>query len=204
LKQLFWMGTALMALLLGGCSVIELGGATQPITGPVATNSAGEGAPDAALTACAEADFETTLLYSHPDEGYCFLYPADYTVEMPSSRVTVINGPVFDELNNIPVNLSIQNVAPVEGRTPEEFAEVALGDLDFTPDSGVIAGNEAAIIEDLPSGPSIHAVRSAYIGVGDTFYLLTVQPIDSDFEDANAQAEALWDMVTESLVFPEN
>ena len=94
-------------------------------------------------------------------------------------------------------------VQPANGITVDQAADQFLAVYTF-PESGLVLesltiGGEAAIMLDKLPGQSIN--RQVFVLHNDTLYQLSFMPMDENPPEVYAQAEALYDTVTQSFNF---
>ncbi len=147
---------------------------------------------------------ETTdaKLYTHEIDGYCFLYPADFTaqVDFPgtvSSDVVVGQW----EGGDVRPSLTVGNYFGEPGLTPQQLLDkriefVQAGSIQ----DAIIGGYPAVTYIDINGAwPSQQAIVVADAGRS---YSVLAQPLDpARFPDAPPYVQRVWETVTGSLVF---
>lgn len=157
-------------------------------------------APDAPPTPeeCPTPTEATQLLYQ-PIGYYCLLYPMDFTAAVggDSGGVFIIPSAAASSDAPSPTFIVTVNTAPdvtlddIEDNLSDQLADL---DPEFT--RVTIGGVEAVVSDDLPGNIGS---RQAFLLANNLLYLLTLTPIDDQFPETTAQAEALWATLTESF-----
>lgn len=187
------------------CSLLVIGATacTQDNQANEITTTLPGAASDIPVADCPIPETDFQALYIHPEHGYCFLYPSFYTAEAPNLTVASVVGSIFDEVNDVPLTLTIQRLDRSDDLDLSMYAADDVGDLEYTLSEGEIAGYPTVFIDDLIASTSLYDTRSAYVSAGGWFYVLTVVPEDTNLPEASRQARILWDTVTSSIAFPE-
>lgn len=207
----------------------------QPTNGVPAEDSAGQPTPDPAENPTdepvGEASEETgsgaetggtggayncptpaegTELYISEEFGYCFLYPADYSLN-PDWNVyeygmTAFHGQPLDPDSMEPVLVNVQiyyNGPAVDVSSAAEYAarwlEInALPGIDMPTEPASLGGHESVLVQHQPG---MFTQQTAFTVVDGRKYSVTMQPNIGDFEPLDAEGQATWDLVTGSIVF---
>jgi hypothetical protein len=141
------------------------------------------------------------LLLSQAD-GYCLLYPADYSLARPvPNSLEIVKGTV---MNHLDPRLSIQ-VEDGAGRSLADVARQMEADYipsGFTVERGAITvdGIEAVLFDNLP-GQDLNR-RVAFIHNG-RLYSLFFAPLGDEGSEVRRQAERLYQQVMDSFRFLE-
>lgn len=191
-----WILGIILSASVGGCSAPT---ATQ--AGAVADIP--EVTEVLTVANCPEPETDFEALYVHPEHGYCFLYPSFYDAEAPDLTVAAVTGSIFDEVNDVPLTLTVQRLDRSDGVDVETFAIEDLGEIEYTLTRGDLGAYQAVLVDDLIASTSLYDTRSAYLDVGGWLYVLTVVPEDTILPEASRQARILWNTVTNSIAFPE-
>lgn len=115
-----------------------------------------------------------TKLLTNPEEGYCVLYPAEYSTTVP--HFIVIN-PISSP-GDMPGDawLNIATI-PATGRTAAQFADesiAAVGEgFNITRFDAQVDGEPATVVDGLPGQDS---VRYVFIVHNDRLYTLSFMP----------------------------
>lgn len=156
-------------------------------------------------SACPTPDADT-LLYASPDNGFCFLYPAEYApaayMERPEDGVTIAeSGGAFSF-----VSLSVTYNGPADMGDSEEYYEewnAQLNTVENEPlsipevNKSQLNDYEAVVAYGLPAG--MGQSRRAFLVEGESRYSIYLTPDTAPgFEDP--AVDALWETVTESVV----
>ncbi len=152
---------------------------------------------------------EGQQVYVNESYGFCFLYPAAYTLtEQPDDLSVSAAGQPFDPNSIEPVIVSMRvNVVAVpgvaSGITAADYAQEQLaqfrGEFPVGQEDGTIGGLPAVILNGMPG---MGGVRQGYVVANDTLYELAMQPDPSDpaFE-TQQEGQAAWELVTSSIIF---
>lgn len=147
--------------------------------------------------ACPTASADTKLL-TNAEDGYCLLYPAEASSNMPGWVViNPITGP-GDIPGDAWVNIQAQDAA---GRTVTQFADEIMATVgpgfNITIEEVQVDGNPAIVVDGLPG---LDSNRIVMIVNNDRLYTLTFMPWYPN--DANSTPlENLYTMVMDTLHF---
>ena len=150
---------------------------------------------------CPTPNADQQLLLSQ-ENGYCLLYPAEYSLALPNpDAIEIVKDTV---MNHIDPRLSIQ----VEAAAGRNLAEVARQmEADYVPagfsvERGTITvdGVEAVMLDNLP-GQDLNR-RVAFVQNG-RLYSLFFAPVGDEGSDVRRQAERLYRQVLDSFRFLE-
>lgn len=140
------------------------------------------------LTETAEAK-----LYQNDEDGYCLLYPPNFTLIPP--RFIVLN-PVMrgDKAGDAWVDIRVE---PASGRAADQVANDAIAaageGFNIQMEAFVVDDTQAIVVDGLP-GPD--SLRSVYVVNNDRLYTLTFMPWGQ-----NPELDTLYDQVMASLHF---
>lgn len=153
-------------------------------------------------------------LYLNRDNGYCFLYPAGFSLQPDSQRPQeVINlvGPSESGggMERLSVVLSVQANGPAQGLDSTAYAQrwysiFNAGDPGgYAGLPGALGGYPAVILRNLPG---FFLQRGLFAVVEGNKYQLTLIPQPEDSAELADAANRVWDLVTGTMVFfpPEN
>ena len=147
--------------------------------------------------ACPTPTAETKLL-TNAEDGYCVLYPAEYSTTIP--RYIVIN-PISspgDMPGDAWLNIAIM---PASGRTAAQFADediAAAGEgFIITRFEAEVGGEQAVVVDGLPAQDS---ARYVFIVHNERFYNLIFMPWYPNVAEPT-QLENLYAMVMDTLHF---
>ena len=150
----------MLAILAQAACTIQ----AAPLTSTTPTNPA---------DACPTAATDLKLLVNN-EEGYCLLYPAAYSAEVP--HFIVIN-PVHapgDKLGDAWVSIDVE---PASGRTATQIADAEIAaagpGFNITKSDIIVDGKPAVVVDGLP-GPD--PWRKVYIISNERLYTLTFLP----------------------------
>ena len=176
---------------------------TDPIT-TVATST-----PTAAITTTAAAMEDVcptpttgTNLLTNAEAGYCLLYPAEYSTDVPNYIViNPVSGP-GDVLGDAWVNIEVTSA---NGRTSAQVADAEIRapdlvglDLNILRTEAQMGGEHAIIVDGLP-GPD--AWRKVYVVHGERLYTFTFLPWTYTAAGSSTPLEDLYTAITDSLHF---
>ena len=181
---------------------------TTPATSTVTITTIATSTPTAAIPTTATAMEDVcptpttgTNLLTNAEDGYCLLYPADFSTTVP--RHIVIN-PITapgDQLGDAWVSIDMEHAA---GRTAAQVAdaEIALAGEGFniTRTEMIVDGEQAIMVDGLP-GPD--SWRKVYIVHADRLYTFTFLPWTPMQGAAGSPTplENLYTAITDSLHF---
>ena len=149
--------------------------------------------------ACPTRSADTTLL-TNTEDGYCLLYPAEYSTSVPDYIViNPISGP-GDIPGDAWVWIDTQDAA---GRTAVQAAEAEITEIgpgfNITRMDVTVDGEEAVVVDGLPAQDSM---RRVFIVRDERLYRLSFMPWQPNAESAGQPAlEQLYMMILESLHF---
>ncbi len=144
------------------------------------------------------------LSFTH---GFCLLYPARMSLSViTATNEMVLSGPPREPgLEAVAVSLVIRAGEAANGRTADQLADAYLSQFPAEQTASVmrtpvtVGGRPGVILDGVP-GP--RQTRHTFVAHNDHVYELTLSPYnDPAFADYQAEAEAVWQMVTTSLVF---
>lgn len=146
---------------------------------------------------CPEPTAETLLL-EKPEHGYCVLYPAEYTVEMPSDNATILV--IGSLLNAEDPRLHIE-VSEADERTLQEVADQIAADygvpgLEVEQSVAQVGGEEAIVLDNL-SGQDINR-RLIFIH-DNRLYNLMFAPASPDAGEVYDRMQDLFSLVLNSF-----
>lgn len=214
LLRLIFIVAALMVL-----SACQIGADTTPtaapLTGAAPTPTLAGTAPPATTETtalpeptgvCPEATADTAV-YRSDANGYCFLYPASFTVEQqierPDEEVWLLGPQLVQGQEAAIVTLRIAFNGPATTlNSAEEYAEMwkslALPELELDVQPATVGGLPAALITGIPG---MFPEQSAFILANGMKYRLTLQPLPEDVPELTEAANQVWQTVTSSIVF---
>ena len=153
--------------------------------------------PTDSAEACPEATADLKLL-TNTEDGYCLLYPADYSTNLP--HFIVIN-PITapgDMPGDAWVFISME---PAAGRTAVQVADAAIEAVgpgfNITKSDILIDGAQAVVVDGLPGQDSN---RMVFIVSNDKLYTLTFAPWYPNANDPTP-LENLYTTVVQTLHF---
>lgn len=166
--------------------------------------------PTAALdpaAACPLPDASQALHVSR-ENGYCFLYPAEFKAQPDFARpqdAVVLQGPAENPgaMETIATTLSVAYNGPADGLDSAAYADrwkaLYHGGADLPTQAITIGGQPAVMIEDLPGGYA--SQRAGLVVAGGSKYQVTALPQPKDSPVLAESVQRVWDTVTQSLVF---
>ena len=176
----------------------------SPATSTDPTTTITTSAPTAAISTKAVDDVcptptTGTNLLTNAEDGYCLLYPAEYSTDVPNFIViNPVSGP-GDVLGDAWVSIDTENAA---GRTAAQAAEaeIALAGEGFniTRTEMIVDGEQAIIVDGLP-GPD--SWRKVYIVHADRLYTFTFLPWTHTAAGSSTPLGDLYTAITDSLHF---
>lgn len=201
MKRLPWFMLTLVLLLLAqtactfSASVIPTPMDPTPTspgaTLPVATDIGSFITPE--VEGCPATDSADAKLYRNDEDGYCLLYPQNFTLVPP--RFIVLN-PVMrgDKAGDAWVDILVE---PANGRSAEQVANDAIAaageGFNLQMDQFVVDDTRAFVVDGLP-GPD--PLRNVYVVSNDRLYTFTFMPWGNSRE-----LETLYDWTMKSLHF---
>ena len=179
----------------------------RPATSTDSTTTITTSTPTAAITrtaaaledVCPTPSTDTNLL-TNAEAGYCLLYPAEYSTDVPNFIViNPVPGP-GDVLGDAWVSIGTENAA---GRTAAQAADAEIAfageGFNITRAELIVDGEPAIIVDGLP-GPD--AWRKVYVVHGERLYTLTFLPWQpTQGVSAPTPLENLYTAITDSLHF---
>ncbi len=211
------LGLAVMTLT--ACGPASLPAASPPpagVTEPAATApppaATGTPAPTAipdpaGLCPTAGAD---QGLYLSRENGFCFLYPADFKIQPDFVRpqaAVMLQGPGETAgMEGIVTTLSVAYNGLAEGLDSQGYAdkwqtvfrsEYGPGPLETA--AAVVGGQPAVLVRRLPGAYASR--RAALLTAGGFKYQVTAMPEPEDGTTLTAHVQRVWDLVTQSIVF---
>jgi hypothetical protein len=160
------------------------------------------GAP---LEAGAECPAETaeTVLLRNEEQGYCLLYPAEYTAEQPTEGETVL---FVGSLMDVEHPKLFINVEDAGERTAQEAADELVAefqqtmpDLEIERTFGVMV--DGAFAERLDKVPGQDLSRQVIFVQNGRLYKLTFVPADEAAGEIYTEMEAFYELVIDSFSF---
>lgn len=224
-KRVFiWMGLIVIVAALTACNVLGAPETEQPVTAePGVETPAGQPtdaaqpttgpATQPATSAGCPAAGEGTSQYVNEAGGYCFLYPAAFTVQQSqfSQYEVSIVGPPLDDSMEPALAFMIVDVVGKPGMvsqaalTASAFADAQMERYapagvpgEMTRSDSTIAGQPAVLLDNVPGQMN---GREAYFVVNDTLYKLYIAPINNQLPQAQPDADLVWNTITNSLTF---
>ncbi len=223
--------------LLAGCGSPS---AVEPTAMPsAAANTPHAAAPDATATAAATAEAvqptapagdpaalcpqaaEGTTLYVSPENGFCFLYPADLKLQpdpLRPAEAVLLLGPLADPgaMETVALNVTVANNGPADGLDSAGYAAAWLqhnmlapglaqaSAFELTQAPATIGGQPAVVVDNLPG--MMTGQRGAFVVVGGIKYQVTMLPLPQDVPQLAEAATEAWDTITGSIAFfpPQN
>ncbi len=183
--------------LILGMLVVLLAQAACMIPGMAAPENVPPQAPTLEDT-CPIPTAETKLL-TNAEEGYCLLYPAEYSTTVPNFIViNPVSSPAGDMLGDAWLNIA---TVPALGHTAAQFADegiAAAGEgFNITRFDMEVDGEQAVVVDGLPGQDS---VRYVFFVHNDRLYTLSFLPWYPNAADPT-QLEDLYTMVMDTLHF---
>lgn len=191
-----WLSLSLVILLLSqaactfSAAVIPTPTSPEP-TLPSPTDIVPSTTPE--VEGCPLTETADAKLYQNDEDGYCLLYPQNFTLIPP--RFIVLN-PVMlgDETGEAWVDIRVE---PANGRTADQVANDAIaaaGDgFDIQTDQFVVDDTRAIVVDGIPAQDSL---REVYIVRNDRLYTFSFLPWGQ-----SPELETLYDWVMKSLHF---
>lgn len=145
----------------------------------------------------------TGNLYINERDGYCHLYPIDFS-EDPQFEGRFVGGPVLTyDISfggDIRTNINVGTFGYFPGETPRQVIESWMEFIDTTSLVDMTIGGSPAVAFIDPRGPWPN--RTAFVNVDGKVYTILVQPYDPNrFPEGILYATKAWDMVTTSIRF---
>jgi hypothetical protein len=131
-------------------------------------------------------------------QGICFLYPDNYDVfQSQGSDFTLY----VRSLMNTEAPLASFSFEPANGRSLAEITAQRLADFAFPEAEShaiTLGGEPASLLDDLPGQDTNRRVVTVHNGI---VYDMMVARIGTDYGAVGTEAEALYDMITDSFQF---
>ena len=130
--------------------------------------------PTQTLSEACPAETSDKKLIKNEEDGYCFLYPADYT-QVPPRFILLnpVNAPA-DTLGDAWVDI---NMEATNGRTASQVADADIASagqgFNITRTEILVDGMQAIVVDGLPGQDSL---RKLYIVRNDRLYTFTFMP----------------------------
>ncbi len=135
-------------------------------------------------------------------EGYCLLYPADFSLD-PDFSDRIVGGPLIDDIEpwgEIYTSLTLGTFGYFNVESPVELLEPRMDTIEPGSIEEVIIGGNPAVIFRNTAGP--WASRQAMILVDGFIYTIVAQPFEPGrYPDGMPFLDRLWETVTGSLNF---
>jgi hypothetical protein len=142
--------------------------------------------------------------YRNLVDGYCYLYPDDFT-EDPTFPGRIIGGPIWGDLGDfqdVQTNMVVGTFGKADGQTPRDMLYARPSDmydssslLDTT-----MGGNPAVVFTNI-AGPW-HARDAIIVTSSDAVYTIVSQPLEPvQFPHGIPYLDRLWSKITSSLQF---
>jgi hypothetical protein len=135
-------------------------------------------------------------------EGYCLLYPADFSLD-PDFSDRIVGGPLIDDIEpwgEIYTSLTLGTFGYFDVESPVELLEPRMDTIEPGSIEEVIIGGNPAVIFRNTAGP--WASRQAMILVDGFIYTIVAQPFEPGrYPDGMPFLDRLWETVTGSLIF---
>ncbi len=157
-----------------------------------------------ACTASADAcpaPASDTKLFTNAEDGYCFLYPAEYSTASPHFIVLNPAAGPGDVLGDAWASIDVESA---NDRTAAQFADEKIAfvgpDFNIRRTEAKVDGEKAVIVDGLPGQD---ASRNVFIVHGDRLYTLAFLPWmqNPDNPAAFAKLENLYDTILRTLHF---
>ncbi|MEA4907738.1 MAG: hypothetical protein VB089_08960 [Anaerolineaceae bacterium] len=206
-----WAMALAAGLLLAGCGApAPVASATQAVitaqaVAPEATLTATEENP---LAACPQATGDS-LAYTNREDGYCFLYPADFTAGpdvTQAGRGVAVRGKLADpgpkQQEGLVVALSLARNGPPDGLDSQAYARQWLDVFapGLQPEQQAIRlGDTRGVV--MGGLPGYGSQRGAFVVTPYGRYTAILSPEPGEVEGASNPGQRLWDTVMASLVF---
>ena len=145
---------------------------------------------------------DETLGFVVQNEGYCLLYPADFSLD-PTFTGSIVGGPLLDDVEpwgEIYTSLTLGTFGYFDVESPVELLEPRMDTIEPGSIEEVIIGGNRAVIFRNTAGP--WASRQAMILVDGFIYTIVAQPFEPGrYPDGMPFLDRLWETVTGSLTF---
>lgn len=159
-------------------------------------------------TACPQVPEPSSPLYVNPSAGYCLLYPpgASISETFGTAQTTTLSAPPHEQgFEPVMATLTISSSESVNGRDVQQVVDAYLAAFptavtaDITRTQAVIGRYQAIVLDGVPARLP---VREAFLVYRDRVFQFTLQPFgDSAFQAYDAEVDALWQHLTETIVF---
>ena len=210
---LLLMGAVLLLAACGAAAPTATGSkpvATAPATVTPAPNVTTAPAPTPITglsAACGPETMDNSVL-ANPEAGYCLRYPANFKPQIGDAPdrpagtwvVSFFDPSDADRIVSLAIETSLAN-----GRTLEQVVTEELGNYSAEITAQImrtptqLGGEPAVILDGLPG---ILMNRQAFVIHGDRLHRLVLLPWHEEaFGDRQAEAQALWDQIVNSLAF---
>ncbi|MDQ7027246.1 MAG: hypothetical protein Q9P44_17000 [Anaerolineae bacterium] len=144
-------------------------------------------------------DSSTLRLYRNDLARYCFLYPAEFIVDVIDETTTVIAASTTGMASSVELVISTESAAErtLETIESQRQADAPQDALNF--EITTIGGQAAIVTEDILGRIPNRTLITIYDG---TVYTFMIFPIDTEtFADETVLANHLWDSLMASFVF---
>lgn len=165
-------------------------------TTPAATQPAASAIPSvsAELDGCPRTETGDAKLYRNDGDGYCFLYPSNFTVVPPRFIVFNPTNAPGDTLGDAWVDISVE---PANGRTADQAAADAIAAVgqgfDIQMEQIIVDDTSAWVVKGLPAQDPM---RKVYVVSHDRLYTITFMPWGN-----NPELESAYDWIMKTLHF---
>jgi hypothetical protein len=162
-------------------------GATQPVASAIPSESA-----DA--DGCPSSQTGDAVPYRNDEDGYCLLYPQNFTVIPPRFIVFNPTNAPGDKLGDAVVDIRVE---PANGRTADQVAADAIAaagqGFNIQMDEVVVDDTQAFAVDGIPGQDPM---RNVYIVSHDRLYMITFMPWGN-----NPELETAYEWITKTLHF---
>jgi hypothetical protein len=141
-------------------------------------------------------------LLTNAEDGYCLLYPAAYSTEIP--HLIIIN-PIIPMAGDMPGDAWVSiNVEPTAGRTAAQVADAQITEagtgFNITQSNVTVDGEQAVVVDGLPGQDSS---RTVFIVSHERLYTLTFLPWvpNTDVAGQPTPLEELYTTIINTLHF---
>ncbi len=142
--------------------------------------------------------------YRHLVDGYCYLYPDDFS-EDPTFPGRILGGPIWGDIGDfqdIQTNLVVGTFGKANGQTPRDLLYARPSDMYDTSSllDTTMGGNPAVVFTNI-AGPW-DARDAIIVTSSDAVYTIVSQPLEPvQFPDGIPYLDRLWSTITSSLQF---
>lgn len=161
--------------------------ATQPVSTPIPSASTD-------VDGCPITETGDAKPYRNDEDGYCLLYPENFTVVPPRFLVFNPTNAPGDVLGDAVVDIQVE---PANGRTADQVAADAIAAVgqgfNIQMEQVVVDDTRAFVVNGLPGQDPM---RNVYIVSQDRLYKITFMPWGN-----NPELEIAYDWVMKSLHF---